>query len=275
MLCCVITSLLILCCAAIAATPRILSLIRIFINDQESSSPASIFGIPSKSPGALRLLSPSPNLSSSSHLNQSHSCTIYILFCLRMLTYYLLILLGLNHPLVQAYKLVQSYDAKNWYESFTFETAPDPTNGFVQYVSQAEAVSMGMTYTLGTQVYLGVDNSTIVEATAAGNGRKSIWLESKESFLHGLLIGDFAHVPGSICGLWPAFSVWRNRHLRGIQRHHASLHDSAHPRRRRDMHLRTPRYCRDWNQQPELLRLWRRHRLLRHWQSRQLRHAAE
>jgi hypothetical protein len=82
---------------------------------------------------------------------------------------------------------------------------PDPTNGFVDYISQSDAASMGMTYTVGKQVYLGVDNSTVLPDTKTG--RKSIWLESKESFLHGLLIGDFAHVPGSICGLWPALYV--------------------------------------------------------------------
>jgi hypothetical protein len=66
---------------------------------------------------------------------------------------------------------------------------------------------MGMTYTVGNQVYLGVDYSTVLPDT--DTGRKSIWLESKDSFWHGLLIGDFAHVPGSICGLWPGLYVSR------------------------------------------------------------------
>lgn len=62
-----------------------------------------------------------------------------------------------------------------------------------------------MTYTVGSKVYLGVDNTSVISST--DTGRKSIWLESKESFLHGVLIGDFAHVPGSICGLWPGLYV--------------------------------------------------------------------
>lgn len=137
-----------------------------------------------------------------------------------MFTRNFLALVGLSHPLIHAYELVQSYDANNWYESFTFETVrlsslcgnfltrlqlADPTNGFVEYVSQSDAASMGMTYTVGSQVYLGVDNTTVLSDT--DTGRKSIWLESKESFLHGILIGDFAHVPGSICGLWPGLYV--------------------------------------------------------------------
>ena len=67
---------------------------------------------------------------------------------------------------------------------------------------------MGMTYTIGSQVYLGVDNSTVISGT--GTGRKSIWLESNTPFLHGVLVGDFAHVPGSICGLWPGLYVVHN-----------------------------------------------------------------
>ncbi|KAG0647591.1 Mixed-linked glucanase xgeA [Hyphodiscus hymeniophilus] len=113
-------------------------------------------------------------------------------------------LLALCHPVAHAYSVVQKYDGNNWYNSFNFETLPDPTSGFVEYISQSEAASMDMTYTVGDQVYLGVDNKTVIDPS--GTGRKSIWLESKASFYHGVLIGDFAHVSGSICGLWPAFS---------------------------------------------------------------------
>lgn len=86
--------------------------------------------------------------------------------------------------------------------------AADPTSGFVDYISQADAQSLGMTRIVNNQVYLGVDNSTVLPCSTSGcTGRKSIWLESQDSFLHGLLIGDFAHMPGSDCGLWPALYV--------------------------------------------------------------------
>ena len=141
-----------------------------------------------------------------------------------MFTRTLLDLLGLSPSITDAYTLVYSYGASNWYNSFAFQTVsppsfrfckfltwpqlPDPTNGFVDYISQQDAASLGMTYTVGSQVYLGVDNSTVLPDTTTG--RKSIWLESNDSFLHGLLIGDFAHVPGSICGLWPGLYVPRH-----------------------------------------------------------------
>jgi hypothetical protein len=79
---------------------------------------------------------------------------------------------------------------------------PDPTNGFVQYVSQADAQSLGLTKIIGKQVYMGVDNNTVLPS--GSTGRKSIWVTSNKEFTHGLLIGDFAHIPGSDCGTWPA-----------------------------------------------------------------------
>jgi len=76
----------------------------------------------------------------------------------------------------------------------------------VDYVSLSDAQSLGLTKIIGNQIFLGVDNNTVLPAAIGNgsNGRKSIWLESKNSFLHGVLIGDFAHMPGSDCGLWPA-----------------------------------------------------------------------
>jgi hypothetical protein len=73
-------------------------------------------------------------------------------------------------------------------------------------VSLAEAQALGMTKIIGNQVYMSVDTTYNVErhTAASEGGRKSIWLESKDEFLHGLLIGDFAHAPGSDCGTWPA-----------------------------------------------------------------------
>ncbi|OAA59155.1 glycoside hydrolase family 16 protein [Niveomyces insectorum RCEF 264] len=59
----------------------------------------------------------------------------------------------------------------------------------------------------------GTVNGTLVNTTshsASGTfppvqGRDSIRLESKRVFNRGLLIGDFAHMPGNQCGVWPAF----------------------------------------------------------------------
>lgn len=59
---------------------------------------------------------------------------------------------------------------------------------------------------IGNQVYMNVDNNTVLPV-GSSTGRKSIWIESNTAFLHGILIGDFAHIPGSDCGTWPALCV--------------------------------------------------------------------
>jgi hypothetical protein len=78
---------------------------------------------------------------------------------------------------------------------------PDPMDGFVDYISLADATALGMTKILGKKVYMGVDNSSIISTSSIG--RKSLWLESNDAFVHSLLIGDFTHMPGGVCGTWP------------------------------------------------------------------------
>ena len=54
------------------------------------------------------------------------------------------------------------------------------------------------------KVFLGVDNSTKLSPDDP-KGRNSVRLESIDTFDGGLIIADFAHLPGSACGSWPAF----------------------------------------------------------------------
>ncbi|TVY37898.1 putative endo-1,3(4)-beta-glucanase [Lachnellula subtilissima] len=106
--------------------------------------------------------------------------------------------------LTSAYTLTSSYDHTNWYTSFTWHNEPDPTKGTVEYISLAEAQSSGLTKIVNNQVYMSVDNTTVIDASST-SGRKSNWITSNKPFTHGLLIGDFAHIPGSTCGAWPSF----------------------------------------------------------------------
>lgn len=93
------------------------------------------------------------------------------------------------------------FDALNFYDEFNFYSGPDPTNGFVQYVDQVTANNEGLAGTADGAIFMGVDTVTV----GPPNGRKSVRLESKQAFTHGLFIADIAHMPGSICGAWPAF----------------------------------------------------------------------
>jgi hypothetical protein len=50
---------------------------------------------------------------------------------------------------------------------------------------------------------MGVDYTNV----ASGAGRASVRLTSKKSYNNGLVILDLAHMPGGICGTWPALYV--------------------------------------------------------------------
>lgn len=54
-------------------------------------------------------------------------------------------------------------------------------------------------------MYLGADNNTVLDLQ--GPGRRSVRLESFDTFNNGLLVGDFEHIPGNACGIWPSLYV--------------------------------------------------------------------
>ena len=72
------------------------------------------------------------------------------------------------------------------------------------YQSKADALTKGLVSINGTtnQVHLGVDSANTYAAD--GPGRPSVRLTSDQAFNYGLFIADFAHMPSSSCGVWPA-----------------------------------------------------------------------
>jgi len=72
----------------------------------------------------------------------------------------------------------------------------------VTYVGKDTAAEKGLTKVDGNSVYIGVDNTTKIDAN--GPGRSAVRLVSKASFNDGLFIADFAHMPGGVCSTWPA-----------------------------------------------------------------------
>ena len=99
-----------------------------------------------------------------------------------------------------SYGLVDTYTSSNFYSTFNFFTGSDPTHGYVSYQSQSAAQSAGLTNTNNGQIYLGVDHTT---TNPASPGRASTRVTSNKAYTHGLFIADIAHMPGSICGVWP------------------------------------------------------------------------
>ena len=53
---------------------------------------------------------------------------------------------------------------------------------------------------------MGVDNITVLNPS--GTGRKSVRITSKKTWTHGLFIADIEHMPGGICGTWPACELF-------------------------------------------------------------------
>nr|OQO27559.1 hypothetical protein B0A51_04472 [Rachicladosporium sp. CCFEE 5018] len=88
-----------------------------------------------------------------------------------------------------------------FFDQFSFFTAGDPTHGFVDYVDQSSASDGGLINVTSSSVYMGVDYTNV--ATSAG--RQSVRITSNKSYNSGLVILDLEHMPGGICGTWPAF----------------------------------------------------------------------
>ncbi|KAH9826274.1 glycoside hydrolase family 16 protein, partial [Teratosphaeria destructans] len=87
-----------------------------------------------------------------------------------------------------------------FFDLFTFYTSSDPTNGFVEYQSQSAASSAGLLSSSTTNVQMKVDSTNVTPS-----GRPSVRITSNKSYNTGLFIADIEHMPGGVCGTWPAF----------------------------------------------------------------------
>ena len=94
------------------------------------------------------------------------------------------------------YTLVKDYFQGGFFDSFDFFDGADPTNGFVQYAGQDESLISST----ATKAVMRVSTEQ-----STPNGRPSVRITSKESYETGLIILDLDHMPGGICGTWPAF----------------------------------------------------------------------
>lgn len=109
------------------------------------------------------------------------------------------------------YSLVETWQGENFLDYFNFHVGSDPTNGFVNYLDKETAESTGLVKLTDTgSVYLGVDYATKLDPNGK-KGRDSVRIGSKKYYDQSLVIADIAHMPGGVCGTWPAFwSVGKN-----------------------------------------------------------------
>ncbi|KAM3075399.1 hypothetical protein ACMFMG_007162 [Clarireedia jacksonii] len=137
----------------------------------------------------------------------------------------------------QTYNLDTKYEGPEFFNGWDFFTNSDPTHGFVTYLNEDDASSAGILGKNGYgPAYMGVDHTNVLDP--AGPGRNSLRITSKKSWTHGLFIADIEHMPGSVCGTWPAFWMfgtnWPNNGeidiIEGVNRqkdNEMTLHTSA------------------------------------------------
>jgi len=117
----------------------------------------------------------------------------------------LLLTTALVRHTLATYQLVQDYSGDAFWQNFDFFTDPDPTDGHVQFQSLEAANSSGIAGFMEggnatRAIYMGVDSTEV-----APNGRGAIRVSSNQTFQHALVIADIVHMPGGVCGTWPAF----------------------------------------------------------------------
>lgn len=115
---------------------------------------------------------------------------IYVLFSYPVLSVHVLI-----------YVLICYCEGSSFFDNWNFYDSSDPTHGFVDYVSESEARSMGLiNATDGSPVYIGTDSTNVV----GSEGRPSVRIESTTAYANGLFVLALDHQPTG-CGTWPAF----------------------------------------------------------------------
>ncbi|PVH81091.1 glycoside hydrolase family 16 protein [Cadophora sp. DSE1049] len=103
------------------------------------------------------------------------------------------------------YVLDTEYSGPTFFDGFEFWTDPDPTHGFVSYQSQSSSLSKSLISTSNNVARMSVDSRTVLRSDGSEGGRESVRISSKKRFTHGLFLADVEHMPGSECGVWPAY----------------------------------------------------------------------
>lgn len=94
------------------------------------------------------------------------------------------------------YILAKDFFAADFFDSFDFWNNDDPTHGFVRYEGRDDSLITSSTG--NAQMRVSTESYTPL-------GRPSIRITSKQAYERGLVILDLEHMPGGICGTWPAF----------------------------------------------------------------------
>jgi len=103
--------------------------------------------------------------------------------------------------LAGAYSLTDNHIGADFLSTFMHEAIADPTNGRVNYVDQATAVRLNLTYAQGNTLVLRADSTSTLNPS--GPGRNSVRIRSQKTYTTHVAVFDIAHMPEG-CGTWPA-----------------------------------------------------------------------
>ena len=120
-------------------------------------------------------------------------------------TFLLLLVSTLLRTSFAAYQLIEDYSGDAFWQGFDFFTDSDPTDGLVQFQSLEAANSTGIAGFIdggnsSFAIFMGVDTENV-----APEGRAAVRVTSSKTFQHALVIADIVHMPGGVCGTWPAY----------------------------------------------------------------------
>ncbi|KAG8735619.1 hypothetical protein FRC10_010352 [Ceratobasidium sp. 414] len=100
------------------------------------------------------------------------------------------------------YSISDTFVGSSFLTGFDHIAIADPTNGRVNYVNQATAQSLNLTYASSNTFIMRADYKTTL--SASGPGRNSVRIQSKKQYSTHLEVMDVRHMPQG-CGSWPAY----------------------------------------------------------------------
>lgn len=102
-----------------------------------------------------------------------------------------------------SYDISDTFQGNSFFSGFSFFSDADPTHGRVNYVTQAQAKSLGLAYVSGSNFILRADSATTL--SASGAGRNSFRIVSNNEYTTHVAVFNIQHMPQG-CGTWPA--IW-------------------------------------------------------------------
>ncbi|KDQ07526.1 glycoside hydrolase family 16 protein [Botryobasidium botryosum FD-172 SS1] len=112
------------------------------------------------------------------------------------------LVLGSTEVLAGSFKISDTFIGSSFLTGFKHEAIGDPTHGRVNYVDQATATRLNLTYTNSNTLVIRSDYTT--KLNSGGAGRNSVRLLSNKQWGTSVTVLDVRHMPVG-CGTWPAF----------------------------------------------------------------------